>query len=232
MTILQLGLNAIHALRWRAGNVLRGAIARAELAAMGSGTLVLGRLIVHGGERISVGDMVTLGDQVTLSGALGTLTLGRRCAVLDGVELLSEGQVSIGSGTTLNKDSVVRGEIISLGADVWVARNCIIEGRNINIGARVILGPFVHINDGMHRIDPETQAILMEPGISRPIAIGENAWIGSGAMILGGVHIGRGAIIGARSVVRDDVPEFCVAVGNPARVVKNRLTGERIGLDK
>lgn len=66
---------------------------------------------------------------------------------------------------------------------------------------------------------------LREAGAGRPIRIGANVWIGFDVCILPGVTIGEGSIIGARSVVADDVPSYCIAAGNPARVVR-RLSKE------
>jgi acetyltransferase-like isoleucine patch superfamily enzyme len=57
-------------------------------------------------------------------------------------------------------------------------------------------------------------------GMARPVRIGDNVWIGFDAVILPGVTIGQGSIVGARSVVAEDVPPFTVAAGNPARVIK------------
>jgi acetyltransferase-like isoleucine patch superfamily enzyme len=56
--------------------------------------------------------------------------------------------------------------------------------------------------------------------VARPVCIGRNVWIGFDACVLPGVRIGEGAVIGARSVVRDDVPAYSVVAGNPARVVR------------
>ncbi|MNY31041.1 putative acetyltransferase [compost metagenome] len=56
--------------------------------------------------------------------------------------------------------------------------------------------------------------------ITKPIVIGDNAWIGANCVITAGVTIGKHAIIGAASVVTKDVPDYSVAVGNPARVIK------------
>lgn len=60
------------------------------------------------------------------------------------------------------------------------------------------------------------------------VVIGSDVWIGCNAMILGGVHIGNGAIIGASSVVAKDVPPYAIVVGNPARIVKYRFDAETI----
>ena len=60
--------------------------------------------------------------------------------------------------------------------------------------------------------------------------IGNDVWIGEGATILPGVHVGDGAIIGKGAVVGSDIPPYCVAVGNPAKVVRKRFDEELIGL--
>ena len=64
--------------------------------------------------------------------------------------------------------------------------------------------------------DPYDLAVLT----CKPVLIREGAWIGAGATILPGVCVGRHAVVGAGSVVTKDVPDYAVAVGNPARVIK------------
>jgi acetyltransferase-like isoleucine patch superfamily enzyme len=56
------------------------------------------------------------------------------------------------------------------------------------------------------------------------ISIGDGSWIGSGAIILDGVRIGRNVVVGAGAVVTKDIPDYCIAVGNPARVIRNLRT--------
>lgn len=56
-----------------------------------------------------------------------------------------------------------------------------------------------------------------------PITIEDNVWIGGGAILLPGVTIGKGSVVGAGSVVTRDVPQYCVAVGNPCRVIRRNI---------
>ena len=91
----------------------------------------------------------------------------------------------------------------------------------------VEIGSCVSINDGVviltasHDIkDPEWRQV------SKPVRIGDFAWIATGATILPGVQIGSGAVIGAAAVVSKDVPAYAAAVGNPAVIRENKRTLE------
>ena len=79
-----------------------------------------------------------------------------------------------------------------------------------------MLGPAVQIYCADHHRDPVKRAAGLEQ--ARPVTIGEDVWIGGGAIILPGVTIGDRAIVGAGSVVTKDVPEGATVRGNPARV--------------
>ena len=89
----------------------------------------------------------------------------------------------------------------------------------ITIGKHVLIGPNVVVCTAGHPLDKEVRRSKLEFG--KPISIGDDVWIGAGAIILPGVKIGSGSVIGAGSIVTKDIPENCVAVGNPARVIKN-----------
>lgn len=94
----------------------------------------------------------------------------------------------------------------------------------IELGKNVLTGKYVLITDNSHgAMDPaelET-APNKRPLVSKgPVVIEDNVWIGEKASILPGVHIGRGAIIGAGAVVTKDVPAGCMALGVPARIVQ------------
>lgn len=91
----------------------------------------------------------------------------------------------------------------------------LLDHGEIRLGARSMLGPNVQIYTVDHHPDPVQRAAGMER--ARPVTIGDDVWIGGGAIVLGGVTIGDGAIVGAGAVVTRDVPAGSRVVGNPAR---------------
>lgn len=92
------------------------------------------------------------------------------------------------------------------------------EGK-VTIGDDVFIGPNVSIYTACHPINPAERNTRCE--WAEPVTIGDNVWIGGSVTICPGVTIGSNTTIGAGSVVVKDIPANCVAVGNPARVVKN-----------
>lgn len=104
----------------------------------------------------------------------------------------------------------------------------ILHGGYMNCRAKIVCGGLVEIGDGatiapdvvIHECD--AHKVEGRPS-SKPIHIGNHVWIGEKAIILKGVTIGDGAIIGAGSVVTKDVPARCLAVGNPAKVIRENV---------
>ena len=123
----------------------------------------------------------------------------------------------------LGKDAVIRppffcdyGYNIRLGDGVFLNFNCVIlDVVEVSIGDRTQIGPAVQIYAADHPRDVETRRAGFEFG--RPVRIGQDVWIGGGAIILPGVTIGDGALIGAGSVVTRDVAAGQTVAGNPAR---------------
>ncbi|NRP72067.1 Maltose O-acetyltransferase [Ensifer psoraleae] len=108
---------------------------------------------------------------------------------------------------------------ITLGARVYLNAGCtILDTAPVVIGSDTMLGPGVQIYCAEHHKDPALRRKGLE--IARPVTIGENVWIGGGAIILAGVTIGDGAIVGAGAVVTRDVPAGATVVENPARVLR------------
>lgn len=118
------------------------------------------------------------------------------------------------------------GKHCHLGDSVYANFNLtLVDDGNIYIGSQTMIGPNVTIATAGHPILPE----LRERGLqyNADVHIGRNCWIGAGAVILPGVTIGDGTVIGAGSVVTRDIPEGCVAVGNPCRVLRAIGEGDR-----
>lgn len=114
------------------------------------------------------------------------------------------------------------GGSIHLGRHVRINQGCVLTAHaKIEIGAHSLVGEYVSIRDANHKI--EGDVLIRESGhIAKPIVIGENVWIGRGCMILPGTQIGNGAVIGANSVVRGEIPARAIAVGAPAKVISER----------
>jgi acetyltransferase-like isoleucine patch superfamily enzyme len=88
----------------------------------------------------------------------------------------------------------------------------------VTIGDRVMFGPFVSIYAATHETEVQSRRDNIE--FAREVYIGDDCWIGGNVIILPGVTIGKGCTIGAGSVVTKDIPEYSVAIGSPAKIVK------------
>ncbi len=111
---------------------------------------------------------------------------------------------------------------IFLGEKFYANHNCImLDGDEIHIGDHVMFGPMVQLYATSHPIDPIERAKSTQ--LRAPIVIGDHCWIGGGAIILAGVTIGKNTVIGAGSLVSQDIPEGVVAVGNPCKVIKSAI---------
>ena len=114
---------------------------------------------------------------------------------------------------------------IHLGDNTYVNGGVLAASPNayIRIGSNCMLSYGVHLRTDMHRHE-RTDVPMCEQGHEESdIVIGDDVWIGYGAQVMSGVLVGKGAIIGAGAIVTKDVPPYTVAVGVPARVVKNRF---------
>jgi len=110
------------------------------------------------------------------------------------------------------------GTHITLGRRVYFNFNCVIlDVCAVQIGDFCFFGPSVQIYTALHPLD-HAQRRTLESG--QPVTIGDDVWIGGGAIICPGVRIGSRTVIGAGSVVTRDVPEGVFAAGNPCRVIR------------
>jgi len=111
------------------------------------------------------------------------------------------------------------GSQIRIGARTFVNCNLVaLDVARITIGEDVQIGPNVQLLTPTHPIEPEPRRAKIEA--ARPIAIGDNVWLGGGVIVCPGVSIGANTVVGAGAVVTRHLPAGVVAVGNPARVVR------------
>lgn len=111
------------------------------------------------------------------------------------------------------------GSNIRLGDNVYFNFNCVIlDVASVSIGNNVLFGPAVQVYTATHPMSAAERRSGME--FAKPIRIGNDVWLGGGAIVCPGVTIGDGSVIGAGSVVVRDVPAGVFAAGNPCRVIR------------
>ncbi len=155
---------------------------------------------------------LVIGNEVTLGGTTyirirkkGRIDLGD--GVRTGTEVwlvaANEAELRVGVGTVLGSYSIFNG------------------GHGLVIGDRCVLAAFVYINTSDHEFKRGTP--IQEQGFfGAPVVIGDDVWLGGHVFVNKGVRIGSGSVIGAGAIVVDDIAEGKVAVGNPARVIRDR----------
>jgi acetyltransferase-like isoleucine patch superfamily enzyme len=161
-------------------------------------------------EDVRLGRHAYLDCGVYLHGGAGGLELGDDSWLMNGCRLhvfnfrgLKQAGIRIGRRTFVGEGTIMRGQ------------GGIVIGDNVLFGPRVMVMAVNHVFRDIDRP-------VMDQGITaQGIRIEDNAWIGAGAIVLDGVTIGRGACIGAGAVVVDSIPAHALAVGVPARVVRD-----------
>lgn len=139
----------------------------------------------------------------------------------------SGGSIILGDQVAILRDSILETELggtIEIGDGTWIHQKCILAAAAaaIKIGKSVMIAARCSFYPHNHSIEANIP-ISKQPLYSKgPIIIGDNAWLGTGVIVLSGVTIGEGAVIGAGAVVNKNIPANAVAFGAPARVVKMR----------
>jgi maltose O-acetyltransferase len=146
--------------------------------------------------------------------------LGRKSELLN--ELLGE----VGEGVWIEAPFFCDyGENIRLGKNTFLNFNCLLLDDNlITIGKNGLIGTNVQIYTAYHPLaaqgriiaDPEERYLTQ----TKPVLIGDNVWIGGNTLIMPGVTIGNNVTIGAGSLVTKDIPDNCLALGSPCKVVR------------
>jgi acetyltransferase-like isoleucine patch superfamily enzyme len=158
--------------------------------------------------------------------------IGKNAKIYESVKLFSRRgfPIRIGNNVSIEKGVIIstseRGKV-HIGNNVYIGEYSVLtSNEEIEIGDNVLISPHNDIVDFNHIYSDIRQTVNKQGVVAKKITIQEDVWIGSGSKILMGVTIGRGAVIGAGSVVTKDVPAFHVAVGNPANTIKVRGTSK------
>lgn len=165
--------------------------------------------------RVSHARLFNRGSVIPWSCRMGA---GSRIRVTDGGRLVLGENVSIGAYSDIS----VQFGIVEIGAGSFIGQGCILAAKeSITIGEQALIAEYVSIRDQDHAIDADGPA-RHDGFVCAPISIGAGTWIGAKASVLRGTTIGAGAIVGAHALVKGAVPAHAVAVGIPARVVRQR----------
>jgi acetyltransferase-like isoleucine patch superfamily enzyme len=190
----------------------------------------------------AAGDLILWGwDAIRELGAIGPRTrrgrrfgrFGDRSVIcFPATALVNERYIHIGAGTVIGPhvtlsagmmpgQSCLTDPVVRIGDRCLIGRGSGIVGHlSIELGDDVWTGHHVYITDQNHGYHDLDRPISEQSQPERPVRIGAGAWLGHGTVVLPGATIGRHVVIGANSVVRGEIPDFCIAAGNPAVVVK------------
>ncbi|MDP6682980.1 MAG: DapH/DapD/GlmU-related protein [Desulfobacterales bacterium] len=177
---------------------------------VGKGLIIGRNVVVRHPANIELGDNVTIDDNCVIDGRGAesgkvviedNVLISRNCMIL-----AKHGPIRLGRRSSIGSNSVlVSMDGLELGESVLMAGGC-------------------YLSAGSYRFDDIKKAVMDQALYTKgPIRIGNNAWLGTGVIVLDGVEIGSGAIIGAGAVVNKSVPDQTIAFGVPAKAIKKRV---------
>jgi acetyltransferase-like isoleucine patch superfamily enzyme len=193
------------------GLALRSKLYPGLLASCGRGVFFGVDTVLRHPHKVRIGDRVAIDDHAVLD-AKGTSNRG----------------ITVGSGVFVGRYTMIytKDGDIELEDGANLSSFCsVFSASRVRIGSNTLLASYVYVVGGGHAFERTDVAVVDQARPSRGIAIGPNGWIGAGSVVLDGVTIGRDVIVGANSVVVEDLPDFAIAAGTPARVL--RIRGER-----
>jgi len=175
----------------RRGAIAPGSRRAARFAEFGEGSLIcFPPTAIYGEHAIAIGSDTAIGPH-------SSLTVG----MVPGQELLGDRMLVIGDRCVLGRNTSIASHF------------------GIEIGDDVYFGPGVYVTDQNHGRDDPDVPIGRQIAPEQPVSIGAGSWLATGVVVTPGVRIGKHVTVGANSVVTQDLPDGCVAVGAPARVI-------------
>lgn len=180
---------------------------------------------------MEVTDLLGLADRITDWRVKRKVHFGNNCQVLHGCQFVSGEYMFFGDNANIGRyvffgcyDEKVGGclnPLLKVGHTFLIGSYSKISvSKGVTIGDNVTVASNVFICDSNHGTSALTDNYLQNPLSNEEIYIGDGVWIGEKVIILSGASIGKKSIIGAGSVVTKSIPEYCMAVGNPCKVIK------------
>jgi acetyltransferase-like isoleucine patch superfamily enzyme len=165
----------------------------------GAGSLIaFPPTVIYGEGRIAIGDRTTIGPLASISAGMPSQA-----------DLQGEPVITIGDRCMLGKGiGIIGHERIDIGDDIWT-------------------GHYVYITDQNHGYEDVDLPIGLQMWTNEPVSIGSGSWLGHGAIVLPGSHVGKHVVVAGGAVVTGGkIPDFSVVAGVPARVVRRYVPGE------
>jgi acetyltransferase-like isoleucine patch superfamily enzyme len=196
-------------------------------------TLLLGSKLRNFGYRsifADIGNQVYIQNGVEFNGT-SCIEIGSGVYIFKGVRLDARGhknnKIHLANKVAIERNvdiGCLEDTSIHIDEDTFIAPNVCIEGPgDIKIGKHCLIASHSGIYANNHNFADPIEPIKYQGITRKGIVIEDDCWLGHGVTVLDGVTIGKGSVIGAGAVVNKDIPPFSVAVGIPARVIKNRI---------
>jgi acetyltransferase-like isoleucine patch superfamily enzyme len=183
------------------------------LASCGRGVVFGRNVVLRHPHKIRIGNEVVIDDNVLLD-AKGENNRG----------------ITIADGVFVGRNSILscKDGDIEVGERTNIGFNCeIFSAGRVVLGAKIFLAAYCYLVGGTHRFDRTDIPIMDQEREAKGIEIGDNCWLGAGVVVDDGVTIGRDAVVGAGAVVNNDVAEYSVVGGVPAKFIKDRRAADR-----
>jgi acetyltransferase-like isoleucine patch superfamily enzyme len=176
----------------------------------------------------SVGRNVVFGVNVTIRHP-HKITIADNVVIDDNCCLDAKGTdnkgITLGQGVFVGRNTILsckNGEIV-IDDHANLGFNCeVFSASRVRVGKSVLMAAYTYLVGGDHLYDRVDIPVLEQGRTARGIEVDDNVWLGTHVVITDGSHVGRDAIIGAGAVVVGEIPEFAIATGIPARVVRDR----------
>jgi len=184
-------------------------------------------ILISRGVKVGPGLYCQGTPRLTIGGRAQDIIIGPHCQIKGDVQIKNRerGQIIIGANCLLDHNVrliAANQATLRIGDDTQIGIGSVINcGTGITIGTKSLISGYVYLQDSNHGTAPGTP--IMDQALTyAPISIASDAWLGSHVSVLAGTAVGPGTVIGAHAVVTKDIPAHSIAVGIPAKVIRQR----------